>query len=119
MTFEQEVAYWRERSGIRTHSYVLAELVALDHARDMPRQGAIDYMPDLLNNPVIEILWMDALHHRSRSRTAFTSDRQRLLLVRSGHFLQMRQFNITEALTTDRHFERKGWRPLPHLTDMR
>ena len=47
-----------------THSYVLAEFVALAHARRLPRVAALTFIVDLGENPDIETVWVDeALHH--------------------------------------------------------
>ena len=40
-----------------THSYVLAEFVALVTARRFPRAPALTYVSDLLENPNIETVW--------------------------------------------------------------
>jgi predicted nucleic acid-binding protein len=37
-----------------THSYVLAEFVALAHARRLPRMAALTFISDLIENPDIE-----------------------------------------------------------------
>jgi uncharacterized protein len=46
-----------------THSYVLAEFVALALARRFSRLATLAFVSDLLINPDIEVVWVDeALH---------------------------------------------------------
>ena len=47
-----------------THSYVLAEFVALAHARRLPRMAALAFMEDLVDNPDIDTVWVDEALHR-------------------------------------------------------
>ncbi|WP_287743365.1 PIN domain-containing protein [Microcystis sp. M169S2] len=42
-----------------THSYVLAELVALAQVRRYPRLATLEFITDLLENPDIETVWID------------------------------------------------------------
>jgi uncharacterized protein len=100
--FRRAPRYW-------THNYVLAELVALVHARGMPRKAAIDYMQELLIAPLIEILWVDELRHRAALDLLSRRIDKGYSICDAVSFLQMREFNITEALTTDRHFEQEGF----------
>ena len=92
-----------------THSYVLAELVALIHARGLPRQGAIDFMRDMLDDPMIDILWVDELRHRAALDLPSRRIDKGYSLCDAVSFLQMREIDIIEALTTDRHFEQEGF----------
>src|SRR5215468_4431810 len=47
-----------------THSYVLAEFVALVHARRLPRLAALTFVSDLVENPDIDTVWVDETLHR-------------------------------------------------------
>jgi len=47
-----------------THSYLLAEFVALATARQLPHGPALTYMRDLLENPDIETIWVSEALHR-------------------------------------------------------
>src|SRR5215468_12463938 len=49
-----------------THSYVLAEFVALAQSRRLPRMAALTFVSDLVENPYIDTVWVDeALHHEA------------------------------------------------------
>src|SRR5438552_3630101 len=43
-----------------THSYVLAELVALSQARRLPRPPILAFIRALLAHPQVEVIWVDA-----------------------------------------------------------
>jgi hypothetical protein len=43
-----------------SHSYILAEFVALATARRIPRLAALTFIADLVENPDIETVWVDA-----------------------------------------------------------
>ena len=47
-----------------THSYVLAEFVALAYARNMPKEGALGLVIDLQDDPEVEVVWVDEGLHR-------------------------------------------------------
>jgi uncharacterized protein len=103
------VREYRRAERSWTHSYVLAELVALVHSRRLPRQDAIDYMRDLLDDPMIEVLWVDELHHRAALDLLSHRIDKGYSLCDAVSFLQMREARVDEALTTDRHFEQEGF----------
>ncbi len=48
----------------RSHSYILAEFVALATARRIPRLAALTFIADLVENPDIEMVWVDEALHR-------------------------------------------------------
>jgi uncharacterized protein len=91
-----------------THNYVLAELVALVNARNLPKQKALEYIKDLLDHPLIEILWVDEAFHRAGLDLLYRRADKSYSLCDSISFLQMQARGIAEALTTDRHFEQEG-----------
>jgi uncharacterized protein len=53
-----------ERSHL-THSYVLAEFVALAQARKVPREPTLMFSSQLLAHPRLEIIWVDGLHQEA------------------------------------------------------
>jgi len=95
-----------------THSYVLAEFVALATARRLPRLPALTYIADLLENPDIETVWIDESLHREAMTLLLSRQDKTYSLCDAVSFVLMRQRNIAEALTTDRHFEQEGFRKL-------
>ena len=95
-----------------THSYVLAEFVALAHARRLPRVAALTFMVDLVGNPDIEIVWVDESLHREAMALLLARQDKTYSLCDAISFVLMRQRHLTEALTTDRHFEQEGFQRL-------
>lgn len=95
-----------------THNYVLAEFVALATVRRLPRMPALEYMADLLDNPDIEMVWVDEALHREAMALLLARQDKTYSLCDAISFVVMRQRNTTDALTTDRHFEQEGFRRL-------
>ena len=94
------------------HAYVLAEWVALAQARGIPRPLALQFVGDLVDNPDIEVLWVDEELHRAGM--ALLADRldKTYSLCDAVSFVLMRRVGEHEALTTDRQFEQEGFRRL-------
>lgn len=94
------------------HNYILAEYVALANARRFPRLAALTFIADLLENPDIETVWVDELLHREAVSLLIARQDKSYSLCDAVSFILMHQRGITEALTTDRHFEQEGFRRL-------
>lgn len=92
-----------------THSYVLAELIALALIRRFPRPAVLAFVMDLLDSPDIETVWVDELLHREAMQLLIERQDKTYSLCDAVSFVLMRQRGITEALTTDRHFEQEGF----------
>lgn len=95
-----------------THSYVLAEFVALAHARRLPRVAALTFMRDLVENPDIDTVWVDEVLHREAMTLLMARLDKTYSLCDAVSFILMRQRHCTEALTTDHHFEQEGFQRL-------
>ena len=95
-----------------THAYVLAEFIALAHARRLPRERAVSFAIDLLDSPEIEVVWVDEALHREATNLLLARLDKTYSLCDAVSFALMRRRSITEALTTDRHFEQEGFRRL-------
>ena len=92
-----------------THSYVLAEFVALTTARRLPRQAALAFVVELQDNPLVEVVYVDeALHQAALSLLQRRLDKT-WTLCDAVSFLLMQQRGLVEALTTDAHFEQAGF----------
>jgi predicted nucleic acid-binding protein len=110
------LAFFRAASTRLTHNYVLAEFVPLCQVRGLPRAAALSFVADLSDNPLVEVIWVDENLHRVA--LAFLQARldKTYSLCDAVSFLLMQQRSITEALTTDRHFEQAGFRRLLQST---
>jgi len=92
-----------------THSYVLAEFVALCQARGLDRIRELSFSIDLLGNPHVEVVWVDETLHRSALAMLQERPDKTYSLCDAVSFVLMRERGLTEALTTDRHFEQEGF----------
>lgn len=107
---EQACAFYQTARPRLTHSYVLAEFVALANARGLPRPAALAFLLDLLQSPDIETVWVDEpLNQEALELLSERADKA-YSLCDAVSFVLMRRRNLREALTTDRHFEQEGFR---------
>ncbi|MFL6207403.1 MAG: type II toxin-antitoxin system VapC family toxin [Pyrinomonadaceae bacterium] len=91
------------------HNYVLAEFVALAHARHAPRALALEFTASLLTNSKVEIIWVgESLHQAALALLQQRLDKE-WSLCDAVSVLLMQQRGFTEALTTDHHFEQAGF----------
>ncbi|MBI3823871.1 MAG: type II toxin-antitoxin system VapC family toxin [Planctomycetes bacterium] len=95
-----------------THSYVLAEFVALAHARGVPRRDALTFCAGLIDAPKVEVVWVDESLHREALALLLARLDKTYSLCDAVSFILMRRHGLTDALTTDRHFEQEGFRRL-------
>jgi predicted nucleic acid-binding protein len=95
-----------------THSHVLAELVALASARRAPRAAALNFVADLQDDSDIEVVWVGESLHRQALRLLRSRQDKDWSLCDAVSMLLMQQHGLTDALTTDHHFEQAGFRRL-------
>ena len=101
-------AYQKSRRRITT-SYILAEYVALALVRGLPRAEVLAFSEEVLDDASIEIIWIDeALHRRAVELLRQRQDKT-YSLCDAASFVIMREHNMTDALTTDKHFEQEGF----------
>lgn len=105
----QWVRLYRTAARKITHSYILAGFIALAHARRLPREPVLRFTLDLLDNPDIEVFWVDETLHRYAMAFLLTRLDKGYSLCDAVSFLRMRRWRILEALTTDAHFEQEGF----------
>ena len=107
--YAEASAFMKSANTRLTTSYVLAEFIPLCQTRGLNRQKTLEFVEVLVKNPLVEIVWIDESLHRQ----AFALLQQRLdktySLCDAVSFVVMRERGITEALTTDRHFEQEGF----------
>lgn len=92
-----------------THSYIIAEYVALANARRFPRSSVLAFVVDLLDNLDIETVWINESLYRTALKLLLERQDKSYSLCDAISFVLMRQRGISEALTTDRHFEQEGF----------
>ena len=82
------------------------------HARRLPRLAALTFVADLLDNPDIETVWVDEPLHREALSLLFARPDKAYSICDAVSFVVMRQCDLSDALTTDHHFEQEGFRRL-------
>ena len=92
-----------------THNYVLAELVALCNARGLDRGVTLGFITALTDDPAIMMVWVGQKEHRSAIEFLGARQDKKYSLCDAMSFLVMEQHAMTEALTTDHHFEQEGF----------
>jgi uncharacterized protein len=91
-----------------TTNYVLAEYVALALIRGLSGEKVASFSKEILFDSSVEIIWVnESLHYRAVN---FLSERpdKTYSLCDAVSFLVMRDLEITDAMTTDKHFEQEG-----------
>jgi uncharacterized protein len=112
-SFHQEARRAYHTAHVRlTHGYVLAEFVALAQARRLPRVAALEFVTDLTANLDIETVWPDESLHQTAMTLLQARPDKTYSLCDAVSFVLMRQHRISEALTTDHHFEQEGFQKL-------
>lgn len=104
----ESLAHYRRASLCLTHSYVLAELVAVATSRRLSRIAVLRFIEALLDNPGVETIWVEQSLHREALDLLKARADKSYSLCDAVSFVVMRQWRVSEALTTDRHFEQEG-----------
>jgi len=98
------------RRHLATTNYILTELVALLSSRfHLPRKEVIKAMNALKSDAAVEIVHIDASMDNQAWQLLEARVDKEWSLVDASSFVLMKQFGITEALTTDHHFTQAGF----------
>ena len=95
--------------SLLTHNYVIAELIALALIRRFSRKTVLSFTLELVENPNVDFVWVNESLHREAMNLLLTRQDKTYSLCDAISFVLMHQQRITEALTTDRHFEQEGF----------
>lgn len=95
-----------------THNYVLAELVALCQARRLSRGPVVEFVAALADDAGFDVAWVDPPLHRAAVRLLQARPDKGYSLCDAVSFLLMQDRGLSDALTTDHHFEQEGFRRL-------
>ena len=102
-----------ERGSKVTHNYVLAGYVALCQARGYSRGAVLRFSFELLENPHVALVWILPTLHRKALLLLQARPDKSYSLCDAVSFVVIRERGVSDALTTDRHFEQEGFRRLP------
>jgi predicted nucleic acid-binding protein len=107
----------KRRWHLVTTNYIITELVALLSSRyHLPRQRVIMAINHIKMDATVEIVYIDqAFDNRAWKLLEARLDKE-WSLVDASSFLVMEYFGMTEALTTDHHFEQAGFIQVPEET---
>ena len=95
-----------------TTNYVLDEFVALALARGLSREKILAFSEEILDDETVEIIWINKELHTKAVELLKERQDKSYSLCDAVSFVIMRSSSITEALTTDRHFEQEGFNRL-------
>jgi predicted nucleic acid-binding protein len=99
-----------QRGCIVTTNYVVAELVGfLIGTMRLPHAIVVRFINDLKTSPVVEIVHIDPILDAEAWDLFQRRPDKRWSLVDCASFVVMQKRGITEALTSDIHFEQAGF----------
>lgn len=106
---ERAVAFYDSANARLTTNYVLTEYPALAQVRGISRREIIKFSTRIMDDEEIEIVWVDENLHRQAVELIEQREDKTYSLCDAVSLILMRQRGITEALTTDKHFEQEGF----------
>lgn len=106
---KQANEYFKNAKSLLTTNYVLAELMPLTHARRLKRENALNFLKTLIILPRLELIWIDESHHNQAVELLENRLDKTYSLCDAVSFILMRERKVSEALTTDKHFEQEGF----------
>ena len=106
---ENSMRLYNEASLYLTHSYILDEFIPLANVRKLPRANSLRFSRQILTDPTIELVWVDAVLHEAALTLLEQRTDKTYSLCDAVSFLIMSERGISDALTTDKHFEQEGF----------
>ncbi len=106
---QQAVLLYDAAAKRLTTNYVLAEYTALAHVRGVPRSEIIKFSSRILDDKAVEIIWVDETLHRQAVALLRERGDKNYSLCDAASFVVMREREIVESLTTDKHFRQEGF----------
>ena len=100
----------QQKRKVITTNYIVTELVALlTSPLRIPRVAAIAFVEALKTSPHVEIIHVDSALDTQAWQLLTNRQDKAWSLVDCASFIVMQQRDVTNALTTDRHFEQAGF----------
>lgn len=92
-----------------THSFIVAELIALCERRHFSRNSTLKFVSAMLTDESVRVVWVDEAVVNAAFALLLDRSDKLWSLCDAVSFVLMDEIGITEALTTDRHFEQAGF----------
>ena len=102
-------SFYRSSSRRFTHSYIIAELVALCDKRRFSRSRTLEFVAELFRDPTVTMIWVDETLTKEAYDLLTNRIDKRWSLCDAVSFVIMKKWGISDALTTDHHFEQAGF----------
>lgn len=103
------VEYFDAAHSMMVNDYVLAEFIPLCHIRKLSRAKTLAFVEEILVAPFIEKVWVTEKHYLEALNLLKARPDKTYSLCDAASFAMMREYEISEALTTDKHFEQEGF----------
>ena len=103
------IRYFESTKARLTHSYVLAEFVALAIARRAPPAETLQFVKAIGADSEIDVFWVSRELHERALELLFARSDKRWSLCDAVSFVVMAERRITDSLTTDHHFDQAGF----------
>lgn len=104
------IAQWHQQNRrIVTTNYVLSELIAIFTRFRLQRSTALDYIKTIRSVAWVEIVHIDEVRDAAAWQLLAERLDKKWSLVDCASFAVMEIRDLTEALTTDKHFEQAGF----------
>lgn len=114
--YDADDKYYSLASSLFVHSqirvttnYVLAKLAALMLARKVGQDRMVQYLDDIQEDTSLEIIWISRELHQAGMDLLRRRLDKTYSVCDAVSFTVMKDFGITEAFTTDHHFEQEGF----------
>jgi predicted nucleic acid-binding protein len=103
------VEYFEASVSMLVNNYVLAEFIPLCRVRGLNREKTLAFVEEILLSPFIEKIWTTERHYIEALTLLKARFDKTYSLCDAASFILMREYEIVEALTTDKHFEQEGF----------
>lgn len=106
---QKATEHFKKAKFLLTTNYVLAEFVPLAHVRKLKRENALNFLKTFVLLPRLESIWIAEDYHNQAMNLLVNRLDKTYSLCDAVSFVIMRERGISEALTTDKHFQQEGF----------
>ncbi len=106
---EKAVEFFDSADSMLVCDYVLAEFIPLCQVRGLNRDKTLAFVEIILASTLIEKIWTSEKNYFDALKLLKTRRDKTYSLCDGVSFVLMREHKISEALTTDKHFEQEGF----------